>query len=121
MTTTILVVDDDDAARETMAAELEGAGHTVLRAGSATMAMRLSLREPPRLVVMDLVLPDFHGIEAAGAIRAVAGSSAVPVVLVTSQPSASLELDLASVGAVAVLHKPLPDGVLAAAVARALG
>lgn len=117
---TILVVDDDDETRESIASELEAAGHRVMRAESATAAMRLALREPPSLVVMDLVLPDFHGIEAAGAIRAVAGTSGVPIVVVTSESRAARELDPGSFGAVAVLMKPVPHAELLEAVRAGL-
>jgi CheY-like chemotaxis protein len=118
--TTVLVVDDDLVERESMAATLEAAGYEVLRAESATGALRVALRTTPHVVVMDLVLPDFHGTEAARAIRSVAGLTNVPIVAVTHHLRTLRELEPATFGAECILHKPVLHQELLDAVERCL-
>jgi len=118
--TVVLVVDDDPIQQESMAATLTAAGYEVLRADSATGALRLALKRPPHVVVMDLILPDFHGSEAARAIRSVAGLTTVPIVAVTTQPRAARTIEPATFGAECILTKPVPHQELLEAVTRCL-
>ena len=68
----ILVVDDNVDAALTLAELLELDGHEthVAHDGPSAVAMAMSLR--PQIVVLDLGLPGFDGLEAARRIRAVA-------------------------------------------------
>ena len=67
----VLVVDDDDALRNEIVAMLRDAGYVVSEANGALSAMRSVLAGSLDVVVLDLVLPDGHGIEVARAFRAV--------------------------------------------------
>jgi CheY-like chemotaxis protein len=82
----ILVVDDHDGFRAFARKVLELAGFTVAEAASgaeATAAVR-SIR--PRLVLLDIQLPDFDGFEVA---RRLAGHEDSPVIVLTSTREAS--------------------------------
>jgi CheY-like chemotaxis protein len=60
---TILVVDDDDAIRRVLRRLLEQAGHRVVEAESATMALELvGGQEPPDAVVSDVLMPGMNGL-----------------------------------------------------------
>ena len=116
----ILVVDDDETPRMAHVEALEGAGYQVGHAANAGDALRKVLEEPPDLVVLDLMLPDANGVELAGAIRAVAGTSRVPMVVVTGFSDAAADLDPKRFGAQCVLMKPVTGDELRSAVARCL-
>jgi CheY-like chemotaxis protein len=67
----ILVVDDDDAIRETLRFALEDAGYQVSEAAEGMAALRLLRATRDRMVVLlDLMMP---GLDGAGVLGAVAG------------------------------------------------
>jgi len=114
----ILVVDDDAEQRAELVGILAKAGYTVGQASDAADALRKVLEDPPQLVVLDLRLPDASGVELAGAIRAVAGTTRMPLVVVTAYRDAIEELDPRRFGAECVLTKPVSAPDLHAAVER---
>jgi DNA-binding response OmpR family regulator len=69
---TILIVDDDDALRESMARALAKHGFAVLEAGDGFAARRAFTDAAGKvsLVIMDLVLPGIEGREAANLLLA---------------------------------------------------
>src|SRR4051812_4543579 len=114
----VLVVDDTDDDRTVYAAMLRSAGYTVLEAYSALQAMRMVLEQPPDAVVLDLVLPDWHGIEVARAFKATMPTRSVCVVALTSRPVSVELVDPHTFGAETVLIKPVAPERLLEAVAR---
>lgn len=66
---TILLVEDDDATRGSIAIFLRGHGHDVREAGSATAALLAWEASRPDLVILDLGLPDRDGSTVVRRIR----------------------------------------------------
>lgn len=103
----VLVVDDDDEWRTLFVRQLRLVDYDVAEATGAMQAMRLLLTYKPHAVVLDLVLPDGHGIEVGGAMRAIATTNRICVVAVTSSESSVRFVDPASFGARTILVKPV--------------
>ncbi len=83
-----LVYDDDEAFAEECAEALARHGYSAeTRAGRADFADVLALVEP-RLLILDLHMPDFDGIEALRAIRDGGGGADLTVVIVSAADSA---------------------------------
>jgi CheY-like chemotaxis protein len=82
----ILVVDDHDGFRAFARKMLELAGFTVAEAASGAEATAAARRIRPRLVLLDIQLPDFDGFEVA---RRLAGQEDSPVIVLTSTREAS--------------------------------
>ena len=120
MSQRILVVDDDAEQRAELVRILAKAGYTVAHAADAADALRKVLYQAPELVVLDLRLPDASGVELAGAIRAVAGTTRMPLVVVTAYRDKAEELDPKRFEAECVLTKPVSAEQLQTAVARCL-
>jgi DNA-binding NtrC family response regulator len=59
----ILVVDDEQGARETLARVLESAGYTVHTASGGKEALRMVDERPIQLVISDYYMPDMTGVE----------------------------------------------------------
>ena len=80
----ILVADDEPMGREVLCALLQAGGHTVFSAEDGEQAIALFEREAPDLVLMDVVMPNVNGYEAAHAIKQACGSRFVPLLFLTA-------------------------------------
>ncbi len=67
---TVLVAEDNIVNQRLVLLNLEGWGHRVLLANDGREAVEVFGKEPCDLILMDLQMPRFSGIEAATAIRA---------------------------------------------------
>jgi DNA-binding response OmpR family regulator len=79
---TILVVDDEPSIREVVSIYLGRAGYRVLVAGDGQTALELLEREPPDLVVLDLMLPEVDGLEITRHLRA---EGEIPIIMLTAR------------------------------------
>jgi len=100
----ILIVDDDQDARELIGEVLAEAGYVVEVAVDGFEAMAKLPRTLPDLVLTDLRMPGMHGVDLAQRIRS---EHDVPVVLTTGMETLDLCTDAAAYGAVACLTKPI--------------
>jgi CheY-like chemotaxis protein len=66
----LLVVDDDREIRETLRAVLEDEGFTVAVAANGAEAIAKLEERPPRLVLLDLMMPVVDGWEVLAHVRA---------------------------------------------------
>jgi CheY-like chemotaxis protein len=83
----ILVVDDHDGFRVFARRMLEAAGFTVAEAATGTQATEAALLVRPRLVLLDIQLPDVDGFEVARRLATQAPGG--PVIVLTSTREAS--------------------------------
>jgi two-component system cell cycle response regulator DivK len=81
----ILVVEDNEKNMKLFRDVLEAAGYGTLEATSGRQAVELATEHSPDLVLMDIQLPDFDGIEALGQLRADVRTASVPVLALTAQ------------------------------------
>ncbi len=80
----VLVVEDSEANRLVMCAQLQSLGCTVETVEQGAAAIRLAAQRQFDLVLTDLSLPDMHGLDVAAGIRKFAGDlGRVPIVAVT--------------------------------------
>ena len=115
----VLVVDDEIAIRQAMVSLLNGWGHQVVAAGSGDEALRHMANCPkkPDLIISDLRLRDHEtGIEVIERMRAEYNDT-IPAMLITGDTSAARISDAQKSGLL-VLHKPVPNGKLRAAIAN---
>ena len=66
----VLVVDDEPHILRALQATLRGAGYDVVAAATGEEALRSAAVRPPKAVILDLVLPDRHGLEVCRELRA---------------------------------------------------
>lgn len=104
----LLVVDDQDAVRRSVAFYLEFSGYRVHRAESGKQALEIFTSEQIDGVLMDVQMPGIDGIEATAQLKALAEQSGRPhkVWLMTGAYSRELE-DLAKrAGGIKLYRKP---------------
>jgi CheY-like chemotaxis protein len=111
----ILVIDDDEAIRETLAQALEDAGYQVDATGDVGDAVALLGRIRVDVVVTDLVLPGGSGLEVARAAKRTHPDT--PVILITGWPGRVDPETLGSQGIDAIVEKPVGLDTLRSTVA----
>jgi DNA-binding response OmpR family regulator len=79
---TILLVDDEDAVQKLLAYPLERDGFRVIQARDGEEALARFAQEPVDLVVLDVMLPKLDGLEVCKRLRA---SSTVPIIMLTAR------------------------------------
>lgn len=113
----VLVVDDDEAVRQSLIDVMATAGIRGVGAGGRSEALAAQMRYEPAVVMVDYRLPDCSGIDLARELRE--HDPELPVLLVTGH--ASLDTAVAAVGQLdAYLTKPVAPHVLLQAVRNAL-
>lgn len=114
----VLVIDDDDVARELLSSTLEDAGHEVFELPSAIGATREIYQKAIDAVVLDVMMPDINGDKLAKVLRQNARGKHLAIVLVSSRPSSELEALAVRANADAVLSKSRVRKELGEIVAR---
>jgi two-component system response regulator RegX3 len=79
---TILIIDDDPASRDWLAATLSVEGFDVVTADDGAEGIALVGTVSPSLILLDMQLVDSQGLSV---FRAIAGQSSVPVIMVTAR------------------------------------
>jgi CheY-like chemotaxis protein len=101
----VLVVDDDEIAREVLCSELQQAGYEVLSLPSPIGATRVIHEEKVDVIVLDVVMPSLRGDRLAKLLRGNPRFANLGVVLVSGETGVQLQELAAAVGADAVLSK----------------
>jgi two-component system, OmpR family, phosphate regulon response regulator PhoB len=114
-----LVVDDDAAVREFLAATFRRRGMRILEAQSGLDALGLLQTATPDFIVTDIEMPALDGVELCRRLRQRPATARVPIVVVTG--AAFLHGEHATrAGCDVVLAKPCSPAVLLATVRRLL-
>ncbi len=102
---TILVVDDDKNFRLLLEAELTLEGYEVVLADNGLAALKKIKEGAPDLVILDLKMPDLHGLEVLKTIRE--KNKELPVIICTAYEKMQDDYTIWSGGVAAYLTKPL--------------
>ncbi|MBD3671365.1 MAG: SpoIIE family protein phosphatase [Gammaproteobacteria bacterium] len=81
---TILLTDDEEFGREQVCLMLEEAGHNVILATTGTEAIMMYEQYHPDLIIMDVVMPEMNGYEAAREIKSRSGEHFIPIIFLTA-------------------------------------
>lgn len=80
----ILIVDDNRANRKLLESYFSASNYNVIEADDGTVAVERYREHQPDIVLMDIMMPNMDGYEAAKQIKALAGEVYVPVIYVTA-------------------------------------
>ena len=120
-TRSILVVDDDDLVRSTIAAMLERQGYTVLEAESGDQATAIARTNRIDTFLLDMEMPGTSGIELCRIIRAMDAYRVTPILFVTGAGEQSHLAEAFAAGCDDFINKPVDAVVLRARVRGHLG
>lgn len=118
MTELILVVEDEVRIARLLQIELECEGYRVSIAGSGHQGLEMYQEQQPDLLLLDVMLPGFSGIELLRRIRA--GDPDTPVLLLTAKSSVEDKVSGLDLGANDYITKPFQIEELLARVRAAL-
>ena len=114
--TVAVVVDDDDAVRDSLRVLLETAGFHVATFESASEFLTGAVVQDLACVLIDHHMPNMTGLELLEKLRQ--GSPVLPVALMTGSPSPELSRRAFEIGVTEMLEKPLQEDLLLAFVAQ---
>jgi len=80
--TKLLLVEDDQTLRETLAYNLTREGYTVIEADNGVTALDLAREQQPDLIILDVMLPELDGLTVCRTLRR---EMDVPIVLLTAR------------------------------------
>jgi CheY-like chemotaxis protein len=99
----VLIVDDDDAIRETIDLALQLDNHATAVSANGSEALEwLGRHQPPCLILLDLMMPVVNGWQVIEQLRQDERLADVPVVVITA-----FNRDLGSAADLPVLRKPI--------------
>jgi two-component system chemotaxis response regulator CheY len=118
----VLVVDDSSTMRRMVLSSLRVLSDVEFHeAGTGLAAIeRLSLG-PVHLMIVDLNMPDMHGLEVVQFVRGHPAFNAIPIIVLTTRGDEDSRSAALSGGASLYLTKPFEPKALAAAVGGLLG
>jgi DNA-binding NtrC family response regulator len=114
----ILIVDDDDALRSSIAETLSDAGHSPITAADGAKALEILQRQKVDAVLLDLRMPGMDGLEVLA--RIVKLPDAPPTAILTAVANATNTIEAMRLGAADHLTKTIGRSDLLAVIERML-
>ena len=85
----VLVVDDEEDLLELVRYNLTKEGYQVECVASGELALKAARRQPPDLIVLDLMLPAVDGLEVCRRLKAEGRTRGVPIIMLTAKSEES--------------------------------
>ncbi|MGD1896666.1 MAG: response regulator [Phormidesmis sp.] len=108
----ILAVDDDPAVLQALSTRLAPQGYQIVTLDKSVTFWETLQAETPDLLLLDISMPDFTGIELCKAIRRAPTWSHLPVVFFTSHTDIQIQQVALTAGADKLIDKSTPDAQL---------
>jgi two-component system nitrogen regulation response regulator NtrX len=114
----ILIVDDEERAREILADHLEPAGYEIVQASDGEQALVRVKDDDLNLMLLDLMLPDISGLDVLK--ETVRLKPALPIIMISGQGTIETAVQATKLGAYDFLVKPVERERILLAVRNAL-
>jgi two-component system, NtrC family, response regulator AtoC len=114
----ILVVDDERLVRWSLRQKCEEWGYEVIEAAAGDPGLRLAQHESPDLILLDVRLPDFNGLQVLERLKKSGDSTAV--IMITADPQLDDVKSALKLGAYDFVGKPLDFEELRVTIQNAL-
>jgi signal transduction histidine kinase len=83
---TILIIDDDEAARYVLRRFLAGTSYAIIEAINGPEGLRRARENRPQVIFLDLMMPEMSGFEVLERLKSDPVTRDIPVVIITSKP-----------------------------------
>src|SRR5512141_196792 len=84
MSSTVLIVDDEEAGRETLESILEGEGYNIITAENGPQAIEKAKTYFPDVILLDVMMPGMTGFEVCERIRSDPQVAEIPIIILTA-------------------------------------
>ena len=118
---TLLLIDDDSSARESLRTIFESVGHRTIAVPDAPAALRVLKKDRCDLVMLDLELPEVDGVSLCRLLRAQPSLRQLPVLVFSATDNEQRKVEAFSAGADDYIVKPSTPGELISRVNSHLG
>jgi DNA-binding response OmpR family regulator len=81
----VLIVDDDPDIQRLVSYNLSQAGFQVSTASSGRTALETIQKQPPDLIILDVMMPDIDGMEVCRTLRQRENSRRIPIIMLTAR------------------------------------
>ena len=102
---TILIVDDNQDILDLLSHFFDSKGHRVLTATDAEDGLKQVLDEKPVLILMDIMMPRIHGVEALRRVKAI--DPEIKVIMITAVDDKEISEEALASGATDYVTKPI--------------
>jgi len=116
MTKSILIVDDNENLRKLLVWFLQPRGYETLQAATGKEAIEKAIAAQPRLILLDIRLPDMNGVDAARAIKKDQRTAHIPIVGWSAYFGERWREEALRAGMGAYMEKPLSAPVIEATI-----
>ena len=106
----VVVVDDDEAVRDSLLVMLSLAGFQVATCKSGAEFLAELEHKTPDCLVLDVHMPDMNGLDLIARLNSV--GCTIPVILISGNPDAATEAAARRLGVSHLLKKPFSGAVL---------
>jgi CheY-like chemotaxis protein len=117
----ILLVEDDAVQIELIRKLLEPRGHVVVIARNGLDGIKSAQQEKPGLILMDMIMPGMHGLEATIKLKEDTATSDIPIIALTIMSSPKFVRECYQAGVIGYIKKPYDPKVLLESVERVVG
>jgi CheY-like chemotaxis protein len=116
-----MVVEDDQPILDLMDLMIQKLGYEPVLVANGLEALELIRKEPPALILLDILMVPINGWEFLDRLRGDIGMREMPVILFTASPLVDEKAEQLKDPFISVLIKPVSFGELKAGIARYLG
>ena len=116
-----MVVEDDQPILDLMDLMIQKLGYEPVLIANGLEALELVRKEPPALILLDIMMVPINGWEFLDRLRGDIGMREMPVILFTASPLVDEKAEQLKDPFISVLIKPVSFGELKAGIAHYLG
>lgn len=104
---TLLIVDDDPQVRKLLETLLQHEGYLTLSAGSGEEALQSVAKQPPDLILLDVMMPGLDGYEVASRLKGDEATAGIPIIMLSALSESSARVSGLETGAEEFISKPV--------------
>jgi len=104
---TLLIVDDEPQVRKLLETLLQHEGYQTLTAASGEEALQLVAKQPPDLILLDIMMPGMDGYEVASQLKGDAATASIPIIMLSALSESSARVSGLETGAEEFISKPV--------------
>ncbi len=116
----ILVAEDETNLREVLCLQLRHAGYEVIETADGVEALELATRNPPDLILLDVMMPRLTGFEVCEKLRASFITRHIPIIILTAKAELTDKISGLEGGANDYITKPWAQRELITRIRNAL-